>query len=282
VDEAIAAFREAIRLKHDDARVHNNLGVALHDRGQVDEAIAAFREAIRLKNDYAEAHGSLGELLRLKGQFREALEEMRRCHELGSRNPRWPYPSDQWVQQCERLVELDGKLPDILLGKTRPAGPREQIELAGLCYFKGLHRNAARFYEEGFAAAPKLADSLGAGLRYNAACAAALAGCGKGQDAGKLDDTERARLRRQALVWLRADLEAWGRLLDKEPDRFRPIVAKQMQLWLAGADFAGVRGPAAIAKLPEAERPAWQQLWRRVTDTLAQVQAKTTPKSTSK
>ena len=33
---------------------HHNLGVALKDQGKLDEAIAEYREAIRLKPDYAE------------------------------------------------------------------------------------------------------------------------------------------------------------------------------------------------------------------------------------
>jgi hypothetical protein len=122
------------------------------------------------------------------------------------------------VRQCERLLELDEQLPAFLEGKITPAGPGERIELAVLCSLKGLHRAAVRFYEEAFAAQPKLAGYLNPGHRYNAACAAALAGCGQGQDAAKLDDKERAGLRRQALDWLRADLEAWRRLLDQEPD----------------------------------------------------------------
>ena len=49
MDEAIAECREAIRLKKDYAYAHCNLGVALHDKGQLDEAITEYREAIRLK-----------------------------------------------------------------------------------------------------------------------------------------------------------------------------------------------------------------------------------------
>jgi tetratricopeptide (TPR) repeat protein len=281
LDEAIASFRAAIRLKHDNAEAHNNLGVALRDNGQADEAIAEFREAIRLKNDYAEAHGSLGFLFRQKGQFREALEEVRRSHELSSRNPRWPYPSAQWVQQCERLVELEGKLPDILEGKTTPASQAERLALVEICLIKRFPRAAVRLYEQAFAAEPRLADDLEGSQRYNAACAAVLAGCGQGRDADKLDSGERVRLRRQALDWLNADLKAWRHSLGHEPDPLRPIVAKRMRHWLADADFAGVRGPAAIAKLPEAEQPAWRELWSRVVDLSAQVQVqvpKTKPK----
>ena len=35
---------------------------------------------------------------------------------------------------------------------------------------------------------------------------------------------------------------------------------------------------AAYARLPEAERRPWQELWAAVADTLARTQAKTTPK----
>jgi serine/threonine protein kinase/tetratricopeptide (TPR) repeat protein len=269
LDEAIAAFREAIRLDQDNAESRYSLGLALQEKGLVDEAIAAFRETIRVKDDHAKAHGNVGSLLQRKGQFRQALEEMRRSHELGSRDPGWPYRSADWVKECERLVELDGKLPGILQGTTRPASPGERIELARLCSFKRLYRTAARFYAEGLAEEPKLADNLEGALRYNAACAAALAGCGQGDAADNLDAAERARLRRQALDWLRADFAAWGRLLDKEPDRFRPAIVERMRHWLADTDFAGVRGSEALAKSPEAERELWQKLWSDVADTLA-------------
>jgi serine/threonine-protein kinase len=164
-------------------------------------------------------------------------------------------------------------LPGILQGNTQPASPAERIELGGLCSLKRLHHAAARFYEGAFALQPKLADHLAAGHRYNAACAAALAGCGQGQDADKVAYIERACLRHQALDWLRADLQASSRWLDQEPDKVRPMIAEQMRHWLADADFAGVRGAKALARLPAAEREPWQTLWSDVANTLARAQA---------
>jgi hypothetical protein len=109
-----------------------------------------------------------------------------------------------------------------------------------------------------------LADDLGSANRYNAACVAAQAGCGQGQDADQLDDRERLRLRRQALTWLRADLAAWCLFLERDPDKAGPVVLRQMRHWLGDADFAGVRGPDALALLPEVERPSWEMLWQAV------------------
>jgi tetratricopeptide (TPR) repeat protein len=265
VDEAIAAYREAVRLKPDYAEAHYNLGRALQTKGQVDEAIAAYREAIHLKPDYAEAHCNLGYLLRRQGRFVEALKALRHGHELGSQRPDWRYASAQWVKQCERLVALDDKLPDVLSGKVQPADTAERLALAQLCQeHKKRYAAAARFYTETFAAEPKLSGDQPSDLRYDAACAAALAGCGQGEDAKSLGDKERARLRRQALDWLQADLAAWRRLLEKEPAKAGPAVMQQMQHWQNDADFAGVRGVEALARLPAAERPDWQKLWQEV------------------
>src|SRR5207253_1431418 len=102
------------------------------------------------------------------------------------------------------------------------------------------------------------------GHRYDAVCAAALAGCGHGKDAAAIASPERARLRRQALTWLRADLAAWRQGLEKEPDKARLVVRQQMQHWQEDTDFVGVRGSEALAKLPEVEREDWRKLWAEV------------------
>jgi hypothetical protein len=94
------------------------------------------------------------------------------------------------------------------------------------------------------------------------------AGCSHGEDAAQFTDAKRAALRQQALAWLRADLDAWRGRLDKEPEKACPAVAEKMQHWLRDPDFNGVRGPEALAKLPEAERLGWQKLWADVAETL--------------
>jgi tetratricopeptide (TPR) repeat protein/serine/threonine protein kinase len=277
--EAGAEFRKAIDLDPKYAMAHYNLGNALWAEGKLDDGITCYRKAIALKPDYADAHCNLGHALLRLGEFRQALEELRRGHELGSNNSNWRYPSAEWVRRCERLVELDGKLPGFLEDKAAPASPGERIELATLCALKHLNRASARFYEDAFAAQTKLADDLGASHRYNAACAAALAGCGQGKDADQLDAKEKARLRGRALAWLRADLEAMGRLLDKgaDPARSAAGVGTVLRHWQVDPDLAGVRGAEALGKLPEAERQAWKKLWDDAAGVLARAQARATP-----
>ena len=98
---------------------------SLNRKGEREAAIAEWREAIRLKKDHAEAHINLGSLLKRQGDFRAGLELIRRGHELGSRDPRWPYPSAKWVREAERSVQLDDKLMAILDGKAGPASSTE-------------------------------------------------------------------------------------------------------------------------------------------------------------
>jgi tetratricopeptide (TPR) repeat protein len=251
------------------AVAHSDLGCALTDKGLLDDAIAECGEAIRLKKDYAEAHCNLGLALMQKGQFRRSIEELRRGDELGSRNPRWPYPSVKWLRAAQRLAQLDDRLSAVLEGKDQPKDASERLAFSELCQqYRKYYAAAARFYEQAFASDPVLADNLQAPHRYNAACAAALAGCGQGKDADKLDDREKARLRGQALDWLKGDLALHAKQLTGGQPANRAEVQAKLRYWLADADFAGVRGPEALAKLPAAERQAWEKLWNDVADLL--------------
>jgi tetratricopeptide (TPR) repeat protein len=111
LDEAMAVILRAIELRHDCAEAHHALGNLFARKGRLEDSVAAYRRAIELWPDYAEAHCDLGLALRHQGEFTLALAALQRGHELGSRRPDWPYPSGQWVKECQRLVDLNGRLP---------------------------------------------------------------------------------------------------------------------------------------------------------------------------
>ncbi|MBY0397719.1 MAG: hypothetical protein K2X91_14795, partial [Thermoleophilia bacterium] len=96
-------------------------------------------------------------------------------------------------------------------------------------------------------------------------CYAALAGCGTGVDAPAEDG--RAALRRRALAWLRADLTL-RRTQWAEGGAGRMEADLALRQWLRDTDFAGVRDPDGLAKLPDPERQAWEALWRDARATL--------------
>jgi hypothetical protein len=80
----------------------------------------------------------------------------------------------------------------------------------------------------------------------------------------KPDEATRAKLRSQALAWLKAELAVWGRLLGGGDPQGRADVAKTLRHWKVDTDLAGVRDPDALARLTEAERAAWWALWADV------------------
>jgi hypothetical protein len=174
------------------------------------------------------------------------------------------------------LAHLEGKLPAFLAGEFQPTDAAERLGLASVCLGKKLFHAEVRLYADAFAAFPAVADDLRAQHRYNAACAAAQAATGQGEDAAKLDESERARLRKQALGWLRADLDAWTKLLENGPPGARVQALMNMEHWQEDADIASIREEAAVAKLPQEERAALTQLWADVASVLKRAAATST------
>jgi tetratricopeptide (TPR) repeat protein len=72
LDEAEAHFREAAAIDYPEA--HNNLGIVLHRRGRLEEAVASYREALRLLPGFADAENNLGISLASLGRLGEAGE----------------------------------------------------------------------------------------------------------------------------------------------------------------------------------------------------------------
>jgi tetratricopeptide (TPR) repeat protein len=278
LDGAITAFRQAIAVDDKVALPYTNLGAALEAKGDLDAAITAHGKAIALDPQLAVAHCNLGLTLQKAGRFVDALDSLKRGHELGMRTSGWTHPSAQWINQCERLLELDQKLPRILEGEADPQDASERLALGELCqWYRKRYVAAARFYGEAFEAEPQLAELKSPAFRhsihrYNAACCAALAGCGKGEDAALLDDKDLVRLRNQARAWLRADLQAWAKWADKGKADDRASAVKTLQHWKTDTDLAGVRDREPLAQLPEAEQEAWRKLWADVEELLKKAQ----------
>jgi tetratricopeptide (TPR) repeat protein len=257
LDEAIGHYQQALEIDPKDANAHGALGLALQAKGHLDEAMGHYQQAIQIDPKDAKAHAALGQGLLAQGRFREAGDATRRCLDLlPQSDPHRRFVTPQ-LQQCEQFLELEGRLPAVLRGDDQPDAP-QRLRYADLCVRTKRYAAAARLFAEAFAAQPKRADDLRAQSRYNAACAAARAAAGQGGDTAKLDAKERARLRQQALDWLRADLALWAKTTD------RAVLQRTLAHWQQDPDLASLRDKDALAKLPEAEREAWKKLWQEV------------------
>jgi tetratricopeptide (TPR) repeat protein len=262
-DEAIAPCKKAIECDPNLAMAYYNLGsIYAADSITIDDGIANYRKAIELNPNYAEAHCNLAQALDRKGEYAEALAEYRRGHELGSVLPDWKYPSAEWVRQAESKVGMLAKLPALLKGDYQPVDNAERLGLALICQNRKFNHAALGLYAAGLEADPKAGENVEECVRYNAASVAALSAAGEGEDAAGLGEDDRRRLRRQALDWLRADLNVAAR-------RLKPNGAPTdaWSRWFCdhslnrNPDLKSIRDPAALAKLPAQEQVEFRQLW---------------------
>ncbi len=130
VEEAIAAYQEAIKAHPHFAWYHHNLGDALVKKGRLDEAIGSYRRALEIQPGLAWTHNNLGEVLAKQGDLELALEQYQQAVELE--------PNFYGFQQ--NLAEVS------LLLKRRQAGVTaycKAIELrAALPSFKDLDKES--------------------------------------------------------------------------------------------------------------------------------------------
>jgi tetratricopeptide (TPR) repeat protein len=263
LDEAIAEYRRATELEPESAGACYQLGLCLQARGRLDEAIAEYRRATELEPKGALGHGSLAETLLRGGRFAEARTAVRRGLDVLPAEEPMRTALREKLERCERMLALDARLPALLQGQERP-GAAELLELARLYRDHSRPYAAAGLYALAFTAQPELAEDAKSGDRYHAACAAAQAAAAEGPAEAPLDGPQRAGQRRQALAWLQADLALRARLLQEG----RPV-DRAPAIWQTEPALASIRDPAALAKLPDAERQEWDRLWADVATLLA-------------
>jgi serine/threonine-protein kinase len=279
-DEAIEAFRKALTIKPkclaaqinlrsalgqdteidryigrlnddpDQPSTWVRLGLSAHQSGRHDLAVKAYRQALEIDRDNVEAHYQLSQSLLRLGDLAGAEEALRRADTLKAKQPGLSPVIGYWLNFCRQARRLEPHLDDVFSGKRKLAGDPELAVAAQLCYVKGRFADSVRLYRLLFTRQPGVADNLDGGVRYSAACTAARAG---GAD-----------FRQQALTWLKADLAGWQTRLEKGEPQTDKTLAEWLGKWQREADLAGVRDESALAKLPAAERSAWQELWAEV------------------
>jgi serine/threonine protein kinase/Flp pilus assembly protein TadD len=259
LDEAMTEYRRAIALDPKLTSAYYQLGVALRARGRVAQAIAPFRKAVELDSADAQGHEALADALLRAGRFAEAREAALHGLELPPGQEAGRPALRQTLEQCDRMLVLDARLPALLRGTKPLADTGEQLALARLCRDYGRPYAAAHLYAGAFTARPALADDLGSRNLYDAACTAARAAADRGTGAARLSETERAALRRQALDWLSANLA-----LTTRQRQSRKSVAEALAPWQTDTALAGVRDEAPLEQLPTDERQEWQRFWRQV------------------
>lgn len=72
LEEAIAAYEQALELNSNDSWTHHHMGEALSKLGRFDEAVTAYRHAIEFKPDFSWSYHHLGDVLAQQEQWEES------------------------------------------------------------------------------------------------------------------------------------------------------------------------------------------------------------------
>jgi serine/threonine-protein kinase len=292
-DGAIVAYRRILELDPRNIQALVEGGVLLLKKHDTEGALALFRALCEVgpngggyywigkvaleKKDPEGAAAAFRRQLEIspKHSFaaRELVKiELQRRHFTEARSIAQQYQEKGELQRCDQLLKIEGRLPDLLARKEKPADAAEALLLADFCHdIQERQAASARFYADAFALDPKCADDMVKQPRYTAGRYAVLAACGEGEDAPP-EEAKRAELRALALGWLRGDLDALRKLLDTNTpplsrsgkDADPRHVRTTMDIWRGNPDLKGVREEKSLSLLTEAEHHEWSQFWADV------------------
>lgn len=108
-DEAIAAFRTALRIEPYSADARNDLGVALARAGRLSEAMPEFEEAARLNPDRADVHNNLGNGFVQLGRLDDGIAQYREALRIEPRNARSHFNLALALYQSGRRPEAEAE-----------------------------------------------------------------------------------------------------------------------------------------------------------------------------
>jgi len=113
-NEALAQYRESLRINPERAQAHNNVANLLAASGNKEEALIHYREALRLNKKAPLAHLNLGTTLLEMGRFDEAMQHYAAAKRLSPDDPRPPYLMGKASLQQKRSADAVAHFRDVL------------------------------------------------------------------------------------------------------------------------------------------------------------------------
>lgn len=123
-DEAIAQYREGLRLSPQDARTWAKLGNALAERGRLPEAVEAYRSALRYEPTDEKTHNNLARVLLRTGDLVGAIGHLQEAVRLDPSYALGRLNLAKLLANAGRFAESRAELERILSAPDAPADVR--------------------------------------------------------------------------------------------------------------------------------------------------------------
>jgi len=274
-DGALRALLTAAELSPRDSLPHEHIAFILALKNEMNGAAREYRTALDLNPNSAAAYIGLSQALIEKGQLNDAIAILKEGAAKLPETNKLKATVRIRLGEYQSWGRLEERLRPVLIGEERLGGPDEQLEFARLCLFlKHLYNTSAVFYAEAFNNRPEMATDLRAGNRFDAACAAAMAGSGQGEDVASFQELDRHNRREQSRRWLEEDLALWTKIAASDKSADRTMVRAALLRWQQDPHLIGVRNKDALQKLLEPERSQWLKFWDDVEGVLNQMRQK--------
>jgi tetratricopeptide (TPR) repeat protein len=147
------------------AEFHHNLGLVLDREGRIEEAIAAYRESVKLNPNSSSAQSILGDALRRTGAREESLEHLRRAVQLDPANA--IRLNSLGIALAEQGSNDEAMTTFAAAVRLAPNVAAYHNSLANILFQKGDVAEAAKEYEAALQDDPSLPQAhLNLGLLY--------------------------------------------------------------------------------------------------------------------
>jgi Flp pilus assembly protein TadD len=283
LDGALRTFQTACELAPRDNVPREHLAFVMALKNDYLGAIQEYRLAVDLNPRSLGAYIGLGKALVEKGKVTEAIAALKPIATTREfeKDKQFPVLRQQyleyfgWMDNWEDREDRVNRVKDVLDDKTRLHGADDHLAFARLCMlWKHYYIDAVRYYGDAFGIRPALADDVRQGHRFDAACAAALAGSGQGEHVSSFTELDRRRMRDRARQWLEEDLAGWAKFVGSDKPADLAQARATMLHWRLERCLSTVRNRDALEKLPDPERVQWQQFWDKVDGFVNQLRQK--------
>ena len=181
---------------------------------------------------------------------------------------KWRKELDEHNAANPQFMALNDRLAKVLKGEA-PNDNAERLSLAKHAFAEKQFAAAAQLWSEALKADATLASDRSAEYRTKAARATVLAASGQGKAGPLIEEDAKSKLRKQALDWLNGELNTCKRVAMSIEPGDKDLVAQALARWKEDTALSSVRDEVLLAKLPEAERKPWLDLWAEVDAVLA-------------
>ncbi len=157
LNEAAQSFELALTLKPDSATLHNQLGLLRTRQGAFKEAVGEFEQAVKVKPDYAKAYSNLGMALQAQGRLDEAIAQLEIAVRRAPNDAEAHNNLGMALGRKGRLDEAIGQLEQAI--KLQPGNPQAHHNLGLALMRKDRLDEALEHFEQALALNPGSAET---------------------------------------------------------------------------------------------------------------------------